>query len=70
MDEKKGYPIDMTFPTAVLRKGKRLDEHTFTWRFFENIWRYVIPFRPLIIKIYSLFKSLNCLRIIKCSAII
>ena len=42
--------------TGVLRKGKYLDEHTFTWRFFENIWRYVIPFRPLIIKIYSLFK--------------
>lgn len=42
--------------TVVLRKGKYLDEHTFTWRFFENIWRYVIPFRPLIIKIYSLFK--------------
>lgn len=42
--------------TGVLRKGKYLDEHTFTWGFFENIWRYVIPFRPLIIKIYSLFK--------------
>lgn len=41
---------------GVLRKGKYLDEHTFTWRFFKNIWRYVIPFRPLIIKIYSLFK--------------
>lgn len=32
--------------TGVLRKGKYLDEHTFTWGFFENIWRYVIPFRP------------------------
>ena len=42
--------------TGVLRKVKYLDEHTFTWGFFENIWRYVIPFRPLIIKIYSLFK--------------
>ena len=42
--------------TGVLRKGKYLDEHTFTWRFFKNNWRYVIPFRPLIIKIYSLFK--------------
>ena len=42
--------------TGVLRKGKYLDEHTFTWRVFKNIWRYVIPFRPLIIKIYSLFK--------------
>ena len=42
--------------TGVLRKWKDLDEHTFTWRFFENIRRYVIPFRPLIIKIYSLFK--------------
>ena len=31
-------------------------KNTFTWGFFENIWRYVIPFRPLIIKIYSLFK--------------
>lgn len=41
---------------GVLRKGKYLDEHTFTWRFFKNIWRYVIPFPPLIIKIYSLFK--------------
>ena len=36
--------------TGGLRKGKYLDEHTFTWGFFENIWRYVI------IKIYSLFK--------------
>lgn len=43
--------------TGVLRKGKYLDEHTFTWRFFKNIWRYVILFRPLIIKIYSLFKN-------------
>ena len=43
--------------TGVLRKGKYLDEHTFTWRFFKNIGRYVIPFRPLIIKIYSLFKN-------------
>lgn len=43
--------------TGVLRKGKYLDEHTFTWRFFKNIWRYVIPFRSLIIKIYSLFKN-------------
>ena len=42
--------------TGVLRKEKYLDEHTFTWRLFKNIWRYVIPFRPLIIKIYSLFK--------------
>ena len=42
--------------TGVLRKGKYLDEHTFTWRFFKNIWRYVITFSPLIIKIYSLFK--------------
>lgn len=30
--------------TGALRKGKYLDEHTFTWRFFKNIWRYVIPF--------------------------
>lgn len=43
--------------TAVLRKGKRLDEHTFTWKFFKNIWRYAIPMRSLIIKIYSLFKN-------------
>ena len=43
--------------TGVLRKGKYLDEHTFTWRFFKNIWRYVIPMRSLIIKIYSLFKN-------------
>lgn len=42
--------------TAVLRKGKRLDEHTITWKFFKNIWRYVIPFRTLIIEIYSLFR--------------
>ena len=25
--------------TGALRKGKYLDEHTFTWGFFENIWR-------------------------------
>lgn len=43
--------------TEVSRKGKRLDEHTFTWKFFQNIWCYVIPVRSLIIKIYSLFKN-------------
>lgn len=42
--------------TEVLRKGKRLDEHSFTWKFFKNIWCYVIPFRTLIIEIYSLFR--------------
>lgn len=42
--------------TEVMRKGKRLDEHSFTWKFFKNIWSYVIPFRTLIIEIYSLFR--------------
>ena len=41
----------------VLRKGKHLDEHTFTWKFFQNIWCYVIPFRMLLIRIYSLFRG-------------
>lgn len=43
--------------TRVCRKGKYLDEHTFTWKFFKNIWRYVIPFRMLLIRIYSLFRG-------------
>lgn len=43
--------------TEVLRKGKHLDEHTFTWKFFQNIWCYVIPFRMLLIRIYSLFRG-------------
>ena len=42
--------------TEVLRKGKRLDEHDLTWKIFKHIWRYVIPLRMPIIKIYSLFK--------------
>ena len=42
--------------TEALRKGKRLDEHDLTWKIFKHIWRYVIPLRMPIIKIYSLFK--------------
>ena len=43
--------------TEVLRKGKRLDEHTLIWKFFKNIWRYVMPFRMRIIRLYSLFRG-------------
>lgn len=44
---------------AVRRKGRLLDDKSRVWRFFATIWLMVIPFRPLIIRLYrklSLFK--------------
>ena len=37
---------------AVRRKGRLLDEKSWQWRFFATVWLRLIPFRPLIIKIY------------------
>jgi len=37
---------------AVRRKGRLLDKKSWQWRFFATIWLRIIPFRPLIIKIY------------------
>lgn len=42
--------------TQAVRKGKRINEKSFIWKFFKHIWIYVIPFRQKILKIYSLFK--------------
>lgn len=40
---------------TVLRKGERLERGCFWWDFFEKVWLNIIPFRPLICKIYGIF---------------
>lgn len=43
--------------TAVRRKGKLLQRGSFWWDFFEKIWLRMIPFRLLLIRIYSAFRG-------------
>ena len=40
--------------TKVMRKGKWIDEHDFWWQFFEKVWIRLIPFRPLLRKVYAI----------------
>ena len=40
--------------TRVRRKGKWLQKGDFWWDFFEKVWINMIPFRPIIRKMYSL----------------
>ena len=40
--------------TRVRRKGKWLQKGDFWWDFFEKVWIHIIPFRPIIRKMYSL----------------
>lgn len=43
--------------TAVRRKGKLLQKGSFWWDFFEKVWLRVIPFRPLLVRMYTLFRG-------------
>ena len=37
------------------RKGKRIGEKNIWWLFFRHIWLKIIPFRPLILRLYAFF---------------
>ena len=43
--------------TKVQRKGKWITEGNFWWEFFEHVWLNVVPLRPIIVKIYMMFKK-------------
>lgn len=45
--------------TAVRRKGKLLKPGSFCWDFFEKVWIRMIPFRPLICRIYMAMRGRN-----------
>lgn len=40
----------------VIRKGKLISKGDFWWDFFAKIWIRVIPLRPYLQKLYSLFR--------------
>ena len=44
--------------TAVLRKDKLLKKGNFWWDFFEKVWIYMVPIRPLIRNVYTTAKRL------------
>ena len=37
------------------RKGKRIGEKNIRWLFFRHIWLKIVPFRPLILRLYAFF---------------
>lgn len=39
----------------VIRKGKTIDSRDFWWFFFEKIWIRMVPLRPALRKLYTLF---------------
>lgn len=41
----------------VIRKGKLIDHTDFWWFFFERIWIRMVPFRPLLRRLYMLLKG-------------
>lgn len=41
--------------TAVRRKDKLLKPGSLCWDFFEKIWLHMIPLRPYMVKVYSIF---------------
>lgn len=43
----------------VKRKGKMIEPNSFWWFFFEKIWINIIPFRPLMRKMYSLIARIK-----------
>lgn len=43
--------------TAVRHKGKLLRKGSFWWDFFEKAWLRVIPIRPLLVRMYALFRG-------------
>lgn len=44
--------------TAVRRKDKLLRKGSFWWEFFEHIWIYMVPFRPVVRNTYTFVKRL------------
>ncbi|MCE2617184.1 MAG: S24/S26 family peptidase [Phocaeicola sp.] len=40
----------------VQRKGKWIGPNNFMWKFFERIYIRLVPVRPLIVKLYGLFR--------------
>lgn len=42
--------------TKVIRKGVTLKPGDYWWGFFAHVWIHIIPFRPLMVKLYSLIK--------------
>ncbi len=44
--------------TAVKRKGKWVRAGSFWWEFFEHVWIRIVPFRPLLCRIYGIFKKI------------
>lgn len=44
--------------TKVRRKGKLEQSGDFWWDFFEKVWIFCIPIRPLGRKLYTLFKNI------------
>ena len=42
--------------TAVRRKGKVLKRGSFLWWFFEKAWPRLRPFRPYLLRLYSIMK--------------
>lgn len=39
--------------STVRRKGKLLQPGSFWWEFFQRVWIRLVPFRPIILAIYS-----------------
>lgn len=44
----------------VERNGKILKKGNFLWDFFQKVWIRVIPLRPYLRRIYSVFKKIKC----------
>lgn len=42
--------------TAVRRKGNVLKRGSFLWWFFEKVWPRLRPFRPYLLRLYSIIK--------------
>lgn len=51
LDQKQVFAI----VTGINRKGRWIYPGDFWWEFFAHIWLKIIPFRRIIIKIYSIF---------------
>ena len=43
--------------TKVQRNGKWIKPGDFWWEFFEHIWLHLIPFRRMLMRLYSLCKK-------------
>lgn len=54
------YPVKreqiFALVTKVKRKGKELRPGSFWWEFFARVWVRIIPLRPLVSKLYGLFR--------------